>query len=69
MIMKIEKITDGSFVIRANVDELLILNNTLNEVCNGLPLKDFETRIGAPLLAVELLLKEVSEALDRSTAH
>ena len=67
--MKIQKTPEGTFAIRASVEELLILNNALNEVCNGLPLRDFETRVGAPLSSVESLLNEVGAALDGQAAH
>lgn len=67
--MKIDKQPDGTFAIRASEEELLILNNALNEVCNGLPLRDFETRVGAPLASAEHLLRIVGAALDRHAAH
>ncbi len=46
-------------------DELLILNSALNEVCNGIALFEFETRIGADRERVAALLKEVGALLDR----
>lgn len=46
-------------------DELLILNASLNEVCNGIALFEFETRIGADRERVAALLREVSALLDR----
>ncbi len=67
--MKIEKQPDGTFAIRASEEELLILNNVMNEVCNGLPLRDFETRVGVPLASAERLLETVGAALDRDAAH
>jgi hypothetical protein len=67
--MKIEKTPEGMFSIRATEEELLILNNALNEICNGLPLRDFETRVGASLSSAEALLKEVGTALDENAAH
>jgi hypothetical protein len=45
-------------------DELLILNNALNEVCNGVALFEFETRIGATRDRVVVLLKEIGTLLD-----
>lgn len=67
--MKIERVSAGRFVIDASEDDLLVLNNALNEVCNGLPIRDFETRIGMPLGFAESMLREVSEALDSDAAH
>lgn len=69
MIMKIEKDSSGLFVLHASSDELIIINNALNEVCNGLPLRDFETRVGASLTEVESLLTLVGKALDQHAAH
>jgi hypothetical protein len=62
--MKIQRVSAGRFVIDASEDELLVLNNALNEVCNGLPIRDFETRIGMPLEFAESMLREVGAALD-----
>lgn len=54
---------------RANVsisfDELVILNNALNEVCNGLDQFDFETRIGAKHEEVVTLFKSIGLCLDK----
>lgn len=40
-------------------DELLIVNAALNEVCNGIAMFEFETRIGADRERVAALLKEI----------
>jgi hypothetical protein len=50
-------------------DELVLLNNALNEVCNGLPFGDdeFQTRIGYPRAMAQTLLKKVAKALGRPT--
>jgi hypothetical protein len=45
-------------MIEVNMEELTVINNSLNEVCNGLPLNDFENRIGVSHdVALELLKK------------
>ena len=46
-------------------DELLILNAALNEVCNGIAVFEFETRIGADREHVATLLKEIGSLLDK----
>lgn len=46
-------------------DELLIVNAALNEVCNGIAVFEFETRIGADRERVAALLKEVGSLLDK----
>lgn len=49
-------------------DELLIVSAALNEVCNGIELFEFETRIGADRKTVNDLLKEIGALLDRMEA-
>ena len=48
-------------------DELVIINNALNEVCNGLSFDDneFQTRIGYPRAKAQSVLKKVAKALAR----
>lgn len=67
--MKIEKDAHGMFVIHASDSELTIINNALNEICNGLPLHDFETRVGVPLSEIELLLTLIGKTLSQQVAH
>ena len=43
--------------------ELLIINNALNEVCNGIDLYEFDTRMGADLDEVRQLLAEVDSII------
>ncbi|MCH4091117.1 hypothetical protein [Acetobacter sp.] len=62
--MKLKRITTDA-EIELSHDELLILNAALNEVCNGIEMFEFETRIGAPRDSVERLLSEVQAALDQ----
>ena len=46
-------------------DELVIINNALNEVCNGLPFDDdeFQTRLGYSRAVAQNLLKKIEKAL------
>lgn len=47
-------------------DDLVIINNALNEVCNGLPFSDdeFQTRIGYPRELARKVLVKVAMALE-----
>lgn len=45
--------------------ELLILHSSLNEVCNGISVPEFETRIGTSKEAAFTLLKELGRILDK----
>lgn len=49
-------------------EEILMVNAALNEVCNGISLPEFETRIGATRTRVATLLKEVGLIIDRMNA-
>jgi hypothetical protein len=49
-------------------EELLIVNNALNEVCNGIEVFEFETRIGESPERVAALLNEIGALLDRMHA-
>jgi hypothetical protein len=48
-------------------EELVIINNALNEVCNGVSFDDdeFHARIGYPRAKAQGLLKKVAKALGR----
>ena len=44
--------------------ELQILNAALNEVCNGIEVFEFETRMGTDIENVSNFLKEIGTLLD-----
>jgi hypothetical protein len=46
-------------------DELVVISNALNEVCNGLSFDDdeFQTRIGHSRATAQNLLKKIAKAL------
>ena len=48
-------------------EELVVINNALNEVCNGLSFDDeeFQTRIGYSRAMAQNLLKKVAKALGK----
>jgi hypothetical protein len=47
-------------------EELVVLNNALNEICNGLSISDdeFETRIGYSREVARKLLSKVGKAIE-----
>ncbi|PRW39775.1 hypothetical protein CSC04_0402 [Enterobacter roggenkampii] len=49
-------------------NELLILNSALNEICNGISVPEFETRIGASKEDVCALLNDIGKILDNMMA-
>ncbi len=50
--------------IELSSDEMLLLSNCLNEVCNGIKVKEFEIRIGDKDQA-RLLLRSMSSSFDK----
>ncbi|MBX8487843.1 MULTISPECIES: hypothetical protein [Pseudomonas syringae group] len=45
-------------------EELLVLNSALNEICNGIEIFEFETRVGADHEFVVSLLQKIGFLLD-----
>ena len=64
--MQIEKKAEGVYALHVDSSELVVLNNALNEVCNGIDVEEFATRLGATRDEVELMLQRVGAALDRA---
>jgi hypothetical protein len=50
--------------VKFDREELLIIGAALNEICNGIELFEFETRIGADRERVAALLKKIGSLLD-----
>ncbi len=50
--------------LRLAESELVMLNNALNETCNGLDLDEFETRMGSTKEQVRDLLSRIGMILD-----
>lgn len=49
-------------------NELLILNSALNEICNGISVPEFKTRIGASKEEICTLLSQIGCILDNMIA-
>lgn len=47
-----------------SMDELLIINAALNEVCNGIDVFEFDTRIGFSKEQVSLFLEAINKLID-----
>jgi hypothetical protein len=56
--------SDKKADVRTSLDELLILNNALNEVCNGLDEFEFESRMGVSHAECVELLKKIASIID-----
>lgn len=44
-------------------DEAQMINNALNEVCNGIDVEEFETRVGWPRARLSELLSQIGASL------
>ncbi len=65
--MKIKSKVSDTFDVELSAEELIIINNALNEICNDMSLNEFETRIGASLSEAQSLLREVNQALNMNS--
>ncbi len=63
--MKSVEISEDSCCVMLKYREMLIINSALNEICNGIDLPEFETRVGAEKLEVEELLESIGSVIDR----
>ena len=63
--MKINLIAKSSASVSFMEAELVLLDNTLNEVLNGLDVPEFDTRLGASRQKAEELLPQIDSILSR----
>ena len=64
--MKAKSTSSGKFLLDVSRSELILLNNALNEVCNGVHISDseFSTRLGASRNQARRLLQDIGRALE-----
>ncbi len=58
--MDTTSITKNQVTLELSSDELLVLSNSLNEICNGIEVNEFETRIETTEDQARILLKAMS---------
>lgn len=63
--MELVKLEGRGAVVTLNESEILVLNAALNEVCNGINVQEFDTRIGSSKESVANLLGNISRVLDQ----
>ena len=63
--MHVKSIGQVGVDVQLSPDELMIINNALNEVCNGLDMPEFATRVGAELEEAKTLLQQVHNVCDK----
>ena len=62
--MQVIERKSGEMLVRLTKSDLLILNNALNEVCNGIDIPEFQTRIGVTQSEAAALLTSIHAELD-----
>jgi hypothetical protein len=67
--MKPIRVDDTSADIALSLDEMRLLCNALNEVCNGIEIYEFETRLGATRADAEALMSELGHLQNLSEGH
>jgi hypothetical protein len=61
--MKVLRQDASGTTIVLSDEELTIINNALNEICNGIDVPEFATRIGADRKEAEQLLEQIGSVL------
>jgi hypothetical protein len=65
--MQVRESDSSHIILDLSRNELILLNNSLNEVCHGLDLPDFSTRLGAGWDELEALRRQINAALETMT--
>lgn len=66
--MNLLSVTKDNAEINLSESELLILNSALNEICNGIDIAEFETRIGSKKESAATLLSGFGNILDKMSS-
>jgi len=67
--MKLKELNASGAWVFLTEDELLMVSNALNEVCNGLDVPEFATRMGGEREEALSLLKNISSLYDKIAKH
>ena len=59
--MRVLEAGKGKAVVELSDKEIVALNNALNEVCNGIEIPEFATRMGVQLSEAKALLANLKE--------
>ena len=57
--MRLEKTIQEEVIVALSFHELMVINNALNEICHGIEVPEFETRIGESPVEVQKLLAQI----------
>ena len=67
--MNLLGIKGEAFDVQFSLDELLMLSNALNEVCNGIDVPEFHARIGASPDEAQRLLERLGEIIESAATR
>lgn len=62
--MRLIEVKNNRIIIELDQNEQLVINNALNEVCHGVKINGFESRLGMPQEYVKSVLKAFNRYLD-----
>jgi hypothetical protein len=63
-LMKIKVAHTASALVELTLEELVVINNALNEVCNGIRIEnEFYTRMGCTVESASELLAEINQLI------
>jgi hypothetical protein len=57
--MKTASLANHRVVLEFTIEELAIIKNALNEVCHGIEIEEFQTRMGEDMETVKQLLDQI----------
>jgi hypothetical protein len=63
--VEVDQIAKKTASVSFTEAELILLNNALNEVLNGLDVSSFDTRLGTPRHEAKLLLHQINLLLSK----
>ena len=63
--MKLLKNNSNSAEVQLSIDDLITIHQSLNEVCNGIHLFEFQTRIGVSKEEVSHLMTTISQIINK----
>ncbi|MFB4301100.1 hypothetical protein [Actinomadura sp. NTSP31] len=64
--MNVTDVTDDAIRVELSPDEAVLINNALNEMCNGghIDARDFRTRLGADRSLARAVLADLHDAIE-----
>ncbi len=67
--MNVQEVTSTGVVVTLTSNDLMIMCNALNEVCNGLDILEFATRMGVNKEEALALMKTLGSVYERVLHH